>query len=297
MSLPHNLFATAFRQQRVGLMFATIMVIMVYLATLAMAMQMALAGVTYGVGSNLSKHMTVEIPAAPDNNETVQANQLDQVMAKIKNMPEIGQIKPLPKMEVMRLLKPWITDSEVVKSLPIPKQIDIDLAAGRSITATNLQRQLMLIDDDIQVNDRAEWLEQLLLLINGLSAIAWLMISLTGLSLIVAIVLICRTIMAMQHDTIELLHLMGATDRDIAHQFQRHAWRLAWRSAFMGFFLAFLSIVGIAMLLVHFLIAPPTIQQSWLMFVGVIASVPIIAIIVAIITARLSAMTLLRQMP
>lgn len=297
MSLPQNLFALAFRQQKLGIMLTAIMAIMVYLATLATAVQTSLAHVTSAWGNDLQGRMTVEIPAPNGEDAKSQSNRIKQVMDTLKSMPELEKVEKLPDDDIARLLKPWISDSSVLKSLPLPTLIDVQALEGTSIEAETLHKKLSVISSDLKVDNHADWLKQLLLIVRSLSVVAGLMVLLTGTTLAIAIALICRAAMALQHETIELLHIMGATDMDIVKQFQIHTRRLSLPAAAAGFLLALLTIIVLSGMFGHFLGHAPSVNISWFMFGSVVAIVPLAAIAVAVITARISILSLLRRMP
>ncbi|NTU76924.1 MAG: FtsX-like permease family protein [Alphaproteobacteria bacterium] len=103
--------------------------------------------------------------------------------------------------------------------------------------------------------------------------------------------------MAVQHETIELLHLMGATNADIAHQFQNHIRALSWPAASAGYALALATIGLLAYFFNRFGAEPLTFSWTWLLFGGLTAFVPLAAALVATVTARLSVLSLLRRLP
>jgi cell division transport system permease protein len=135
----------------------------------------------------------------------------------------------------------------------------------------------------------------LLRLINGLSLIARLMVFLAALTIVIAIVLVCRAALAAQHETVALLHLMGASDADIARQFQTHARRLSVPAAVAGFGLAALTFAVLALLFSHFTAQPSAF--SWLRPALMGLAAPVAAVAVATITARFSVLRLLWRMP
>ncbi len=297
MNVPANLFTSAFREQRLGLMFTVLVAALVYLASLAVAAQGGLAVVSSGWSRNVQGRLTVEVPFPDDGNAQAHNDHVKKITAALKAMPDVTSVAPLSDSEIASLLKPWFMEGPVLASLPLPALIDIDLKNVTPATTQELRKKLMPIDGDVRISSRAEGLDQLMRLIDGLRIVAGVMIALTGLTLVIAISLICRAAMAVQHDTIELLHFMGATDSDIAGQFVNHARRLSLPAAFLGFLGAAATSVLLFYLMQGFWGLTLAAGHSWFAPGIVMAFVPLAAIIVALVTTRVSVLTFLRRMP
>ncbi len=297
MALPDNLFATAFRQQRLGLMFAAIMAIMVYLATLALAAQISIAKMAFVWSHDLQGSFTIEIPPSPSDAPKAQVERTQKIVSALRTLPGVAEVMPLSDEETAQLLKPWINEPAVLRSLPLPVLIDVRMGAQQTIEANVLQDKLAAIAPEAQVNNHAEELAPLQHLIQGFGVLGGLMIVLTSFTLIITISLICRAAMAVQRETLDLLHLIGTVNTDIACQFQFHTCRLAWPAAVGGFVLALLTAGLLLVLYGHFGPQPPAFNVSWLVSIGIMALVPVAAVIVAVVTARYSVLSLLKQMP
>ena len=294
MSLPRNLFTTAFRQQRLGLMLAAIMTILVYFATIAATGQAFMAHAAMGWSHGQQNRLTVEIPPPP-NTETSRTARVAQIVAALEAMPEVATTRIVSAADTARLLEPWLKDGALARSLPLPNLIDVELAAGRTLETEALRDKLNAIVPNVGVDDPAAWMAELRTLTRSLGLIAAMMVILTGVMLMIAIGLICRAAMAVQHETIELLHLLGATDGEIARQFKRHTFRLAWPSALAGFTLAVMTLVAIGFLLQNFTARLPVLTASSFLWSLAILVVPVLAVLCATLTARLAVLKRLRQ--
>jgi cell division transport system permease protein len=114
---------------------------------------------------------------------------------------------------------------------------------------------------------------------------------------VIAIALICRAVMATERDTIELLHVMGAPDSNIARHFQSHAWRLAWPAAGAGFALAVLSVALLLFFIRHVVDLSALEISRWLGLCLLMALVPCAAVLAATVSARLSVLRHLQAFP
>jgi cell division transport system permease protein len=283
-----KLFAPAFRYQRLGWLFTVIVAIMVYIATFAMAAEAALSSMSLSRGENLRNHLTIEIPAVDDESATPQAERVRQALSVLRAMPGVENAEALSDADTARLLKPWIDDADLLKRLPLPTLISVARRGGETPSADDIGEKLEPVIRDARVDDHAAWLDDFSHFIGSLVLLAGFMIVLTGFALIISISLICRAVMATERDTVELLHIMGASDATIASHFQHHAWRLAFPAAIAGFLLAALSL-GALMLALRHVIDPAALpMMRWAAIGLLLILVPLAAIATAVLSARLT---------
>jgi cell division transport system permease protein len=297
MSLPRNFFAPSFRQRRLGKLFAVLVGIMVFLATFSMVAEATLSAATLAWSLRSEYHLTIEIPAVEDEAAVPQSEKVKQVINILHVMTGLTHVAQVPNDEVERLLKPWIAEPELLKALPMPALIDAERTPNSILTAEDIRQQIKAAAPDAHVDDHAAWLTDLSRFIHGLVALAALMIVLTSITLAIVVSLLCRAIMAAEHETISLLHIMGADDSDIAHHFGYHACRLSWPPALIGFLFALLSAAGLFYFIYGFinLVAIPLLILIGIG--GAILLVPIVAVTLAFVTARISALNTLYALP
>jgi cell division transport system permease protein len=291
------LFSPSFRHQKLGWLFVAIVVIMVYLATFAMAAEAALSSISLSRNQGIADHLTVEIPAVEDEAAIPQAERVKQAVAVLRATPDVANVREVPEQETEHLLEPWISQPELLKKLPLPSLIDVQRRTGASLSASALEDRLRATIADARVDDHAAWLADLTHLVGSLSALAVFMIGLTGVALMIAIGLICRAVMATERDTVELLHIIGAPDANIAKHFQSHAWRLAWPAAVAGFLLAVLNL-GLLLFFIRHVVDLASLQLTrWMQITILVIVVPLTAVGAAALSARYSVIRLLRSLP
>ena len=297
MALPRKFFAPSFRHRRLGTFLSIIVGIMVYMATFVMSAEASLSAMTLAWNHDLNSRLTVEIPAVDDEASVSQADRVKQALAILHAMPAVAKVSAVPEDDAARLLKPWITDPDLLKTLPVPSLIDIERQPNVRLSAEDVRQQLKATLRDVRVDDHAEWLADLARFVDGISVFGGLMISLATLTLALAVSLVCRAIMATERETISLLHIMGAEDNDIAFHFESHARKLACVAALFGFLLASLSAAALLYFMRNFA-DPAILQQShWWILGGMVLSVPVVAIWVSSLSARFSVLNFLRSMP
>lgn len=296
MSLPNQLFTPSFRHQKLHWFFAFIVGIMVYVATFATAAEASLSAITFTWNQGMENHLTIEIPAVDDESSSNQNDRIKQVTAILRAIPGIDQVKRLPEDESLKLLKPWIGE-EALKSLPLPTLLDVTRDETSTLTASDIEERLRNTISDVTVDDHAVWLQDLAHLIRGLAIMGGLMILLTAVTLVIAVSLMCRAIMATERETIVLLHIMGAEDADIAKHFEQQARRLSWPSSFIGFGLAIVSAALLLFFLRHFADPTALAPLQWVGLGAMVLLVPFVAVGIASMSARIAALKLLYAEP
>jgi cell division transport system permease protein len=226
-----------------------------------------------------------------------QAERIKQEVSVLKATPDIIDVRPVPEEETTKLLEPWISEPDLLKKLPLPALIDIERRDGSNVTASELEDRLRATINDARVDDHAAWLADIAHLVGSLSVMAIFMIVLTGGALMISIALICRAVMATERDTVELLHIMGAPDRNIASHFQNHAWRLAWPAALAGFGLAVFSLALLLFFIRHVADLSGMQFARWLELALLVIAVPMAAVLAASFSAKISVVRLLRSLP
>lgn len=297
MSLPRHFFEPSFRHRHLGGFFAALVGIMVFLATFATAAEATLAAVTMTWDRGMREMLTVEIPSVDDESAMPQDERVRQALAILRAVPGVAKATALPETEAAKLLSPWIRSPELLKTLPVPTLIDVERESGSGLLAEDLRRKLHAAAPDARVDDHAEWLNDLARFVEGLTILGGVMIALTGVTLAIAMSLLCRAVMVTERETVGLLHAMGAEDADIARHFERQSRRIAVPASMLGFLLA-LPCAGLCLyFLRHFADASLLQASHWVGLTLAVALVPLCAALIASVSARLSALGFLRALP
>ncbi len=127
----------------------------------------------------------------------------------------------------------------------MPTLVDIRLAQGQPLDQDALAERLENAAPGTILDDHARWLSEARALGRSIAATGLVVIVLVSLAAVTAVVFAVRTGLGVHYDEIEILHLIGAPDRFIAAQFQRHTGRLAAVGAAIGAVLAALTVIGL----------------------------------------------------
>ncbi len=297
MSLPRHLFTPAFRHQNLGRFFGAIVGIMVFISSFAMAAEAVMLTAGYNWGRAMETRLTVELPAVGDEASMSQADRVKEAVSVLRALPGVGSVTPLSDDDVGRLLEPWFNAPDLLKAMPLPALIDVERKSGVALDAAGLRDALKDVVKGARVSDHGEWTQDVRRLLRGLTLLGGMTIALTVFALVMTVNLICRTVIATEHETISLLHLMGAKDIDIARHFQTQAQRIVAPASGLGFFAA-MAVVG-ALVYSTRHIADLSVLE-WGHWAGVCMAsllVPICATALAAFVARLSVMRSIKDFP
>jgi len=136
-------------------------------------------------------------------------------------MSGVAGVRPVPEEEVAGLLEPWLGEHAAEADLPVPAMIEVEMASEGGAQLASFEATVRRVAPSALVSDVAEWLTPLSGLLTSLQ---WLAIGLVALMIAATgatVVLAARASLNTHNATIEILHLMGATDHQIARLFQQ----------------------------------------------------------------------------
>jgi len=279
---------------------------MVYLAILALAGMLVLNDIIRRWDKGTSGTLTVQIAPLSDNglkNGAVELTkkkenrQLQAVVDSLRATPGVESVRSLSEENVLVLLEPWLGKGALGADLPLPKLIDIELEKGFVMDMTALSSRLSSISPGVVIDDHGVWFGRLVDLVQTFRALALVVILFIAIATIGTVVFATRTGLAIHHEAIEVLHLIGAQDSYIARQFASRSLILGLRGGGIGLLLAIPTLWSIDILARslnsgYF----PELSLSLLHWF-VLSSLPIVVSLIAMITARLTVMKTLAKMP
>jgi len=209
---------------------------MVFLACLALAAVLVVERAIQRWDRGLSGQLTVQIPAGKDPAQS--EARLEAVLAVLTATPGVRGVTVMGPEEVRRLLQPWLGGGAELDELPLPAllAVSVDPASPPDLEALN--RRLAEAVPGSFADDHRRWLDDLLALAGSVELAAIAVMLLVGLAAVITVVFVTRTGLEIHRQVIELLHVMGAQDRYIAREFQRHSLQLGLRGGLFGFALA-----------------------------------------------------------
>ena len=212
------------------------------LTVLAAAGGLALNQAASNVTGSIAQRITVQIVEA---NPDLREQQTRAAMTALNGMEGVTTVVRVPDAEIEALIEPWIGAAGEEEGIPIPTMIDADLTEATHDRLDLVEEAILAVAPQARVDDHAQFLAPLAGLIGSLAWLALALVLLTASALAASVILAVRAALNTHRATIEVLHLMGATDFQLARLFQR---RIAL-DALLGGAIGFLSAVIVLLLL------------------------------------------------
>ncbi len=235
--------------------------------------------------------VTVELPAAAD---TPMVNDALEVMQRTIG---IEAAEPIPPASVAALVEPWIGDGNLPADLPLPVLIDVSVIPGAQVDWAEVSARLGDVVPEASLDTGKVWVERLIDLARLAQLVTVVMLLLIVGVGILTVVFATRAGLAVQRSTIELLHLLGATDSYVARQFQRHALWLGLRGGICGVLPAYAVLYGLSHAGER--IEAPLLPELAIGLTGlsVLVALPVATGMIAMLSARLTVLRSLARMP
>jgi cell division transport system permease protein len=260
-----------------------VLAIMMFLTVLAAAAGLGLGNAARNLDSQVGNRLVVQIVEA---NPDMRERQARRALAELGGWLGFEAVQRVPAEEMERLMEPLLGKSALETDVPVPAMIDVDVSEIASLEA--IRTAVTRVAPAARVDDSSQWLEPVAKLIASLRWLAAGLVALMIGATTATVVLAARAALDVHRGTIEVLHLMGATDVQVARLFQR---RIALDAAFGG------TIGLIAAALVLLLIgnrvgalgselvgSAGLPLASWL----VLLALPIIGVVLAMLVARVT---------
>jgi cell division transport system permease protein len=205
-----------------------IIAIMMFLTVIACAGGLALVNAGTALNARLAGRLTVQVVEA---DAEARARQTAELVRAVRALPGVSSVVEADREELARLLEPYLGRDGLESDLPMPSLIDVDLEEASYDAVARVEATATRIAPSARVDRHAQWLAPVSRLFSGLTWLAFAMVLLMAAATAAATVLAARGALNTHRSTIEVLHMMGATDGQVAGLFQR---RIALDALFGG---------------------------------------------------------------
>lgn len=270
---------------------------MVYLALIAATVALLVDHVTQRWQRDLSGQLTVELPGVPGEDATEHAERVDAAVDEISDTNGVIGTRLLDQSEVSRLLSPWLGDQASQLGIPLPDLIAVSLQRDIRPNLSELAERLQAVSPGAAIDDHAAFNSTAL---NFLHTIEVLAVSVLGLVLVATagvVAFVARAGLSIHRRIVEIVHLVGAHDSYVARQFQAQAFRYGFLGSMLGTLLAVLTLVSAGFFAARGAApmgAAVNAFEPWM--VWPLATIPLAAVLIAMITVRLAVLHSLRKM-
>jgi cell division transport system permease protein len=214
---------------------------------------------------------------------------MEAALEVLRALPAVGEAQAVDTARMAELLRPWLGD---VAGLPLPGVIELrlaDLAADPVLIADRVAEAV----PGAVTEAHGVFVARLAAVARALSAAALAALVLVAVVGASVVVLAVRAGIAARRDSVMVLHMLGAADRDIAGRFARRSAWLALLGAILGVALAAALLWGLLQL------AGPMLPEFTLQDLPLpgLAAIPFTAAVIAWGAAMASILMWLRRLP
>jgi len=212
---------------------------MAFIAVFALTLALAVGRLADYWSLDLARTATVRIVA----DDADLAAQTAATLQVLRTTPGIKSAEIIDKAAQLALLEPWLGSALPVDTLPIPRLIDVRLAATPP-DLESLKLRLQAEAPGAVFDDHSYWRQPVLEAAQRLRLMVAISLALTALITVIIVVLSAHNALASNQGIIKTLRLLGARDSYIARAFVRRITLRATIGAVLGMALAMLAVLS-----------------------------------------------------
>ncbi len=271
-----------------------VIAILIALVVVAAAGGLALRNLATTAGAELASALTVQVI---EPNPDLRAARGAAAVKALAATDGVRAVRLVPEAELAAMLEPWLGAGAADADVPIPALIDVELTRSASeAEIKRIEAALAASVPGARVDAQSAFLRPVYDALAALQYLALGLIALVALATGAAVWLAAKNALAGARETVEIMHLLGASDRQITAVFLRDVLREASFGGLVGTLMG----AGAVWLLGQQFAALGSgmasggglIWSDWL----VIAAIPLAGVLLALATARITIAFALRDM-
>ena len=270
--------------------------IMMALTVIAAGAGLALRNLAENARAEIAGGLTVQIL---EGGPLERARQAEVALALLSNREDVAEVRRVPDAEVEALLEPWLGEQDVPEedAIAVPALIDVRLAGPVTPRRLDeLRAALAASAPSARVDAQSGWLAPVF---DAIRTLQWLALGLVGLLAVTsaaAVWLAARSALGSNRESVEIIHLLGGTDGQIARIFQRSIGIDAVLGGFAGLLAGLVTILLLGRQFARLgsgMVAGGSFGAAdWAM----LAAMPLLGTALAMLTARITVLAALRRM-
>ncbi len=270
-----------------------IIAIMMFLTVLSAACALGLGHALVGLRGDLAGGYTIQIVEA---NAAKRAQTVRRVSDYLDGQSAVRSHQVIPEEQMLAQLAPWLGDDVRADELPIPTLIDLSMkSAAGSAKVRQIGQAVKQIAPSARIDAHQGYLEPVEALMRALMWLAGGLVALMMLVTGAVVVLAANSAHAAHRGTIDIIHMLGATDVQVARLFQK---RIAL-DVLLGAAVGTITAAILLWALDSSLHASQSelaglIRLPW-RSIGILLGLPLFALLVAALTARITVMRALER--
>ena len=221
-----------------------VIAIMTYLASLTLGAVSMINDTARSWQSDIAREVTIQV-------RPVEGVDIAEAVAKASQIaesyPGVNGVNVIGEDVMTQLLEPWLGSGLDLKELPVPQLLTIAIDEDNPPDLTAMKIKLIEDVPGASLDDHRAWLDRLVTMAQATIVAGFLVFVMMMAATVLTVVFATRGAMSGNAHVIEVLHFVGAEQRFIANEFQKHFLLLGLRGALAGGALAVLTFLIIGL--------------------------------------------------
>lgn len=180
---------------------------------------------------DIASEVTVQVEP-PDTGDAEKI--VTDVSAFLTKERGISAVRVLSLEDSAQLLEPWLGSIDTLKSLPVPRLIALELDRSTPPDLEAVRASLSGQFQGVTLDDHRGWQRQIRTVTHGFALGGLGILLLVASATTAVIISATRSALSSNREIVEVLHFVGATDRFIAREFEKHFLSLGIRAGLVG---------------------------------------------------------------
>jgi cell division transport system permease protein len=284
----------------VGHALMIVIAIMTFLACLTIGAVSLVQSTAATWQSQISTEATIQIRPVEGQDMEALLHQASTIAQGFSGVKSTGIID---RAATVRLLEPWLGTGLDIDELPVPRLVVVTLDEASPPDFSAIRSALVKDVPGASFDDHRAWVDRLVSMARSTVLIGMAVLGLVIAATVLTVIFATRGAMAGNEHIIEVLHFIGAEQKFVARQFERHFFWTAMKGALCGGALAMAIFLGIAWWSSRNLATPEADQATALFgnfsigsggYTGVVLIILAVSVL-TMITTRMTVIAHLRQ--
>ena len=271
--------------------------ISVFLFSMALAAYFMISQVICSWDNRIIDGLTVQIMPSEETLSTDEEMlRINKVVHFFEGLDGVKKVKQIDEQKIKHLMAPWIGENANIEELPLPVLLDVRLINGKTFDYEKARDSLYTLAPYASIDNHGVWLKKLVKSATSLKTLSVFILILVLIAAVFSSIYAVQTSLKVHQNIIEILHIMGATDDYVAKQYAFRGFLIGLFSSAVGTILSLIALHIVSHLssgLETGLIGAAGLStMHWF----VLASIPLLAGFIAMLTSFLSVKHTLKEM-
>lgn len=214
-----------------GRALSIVVAIMSFLACLTVGAVTLVSGASSNWQADIAREITIQVRPIEEVDTRAEAA---KAAAIARSMPGVASARALDDRENAALLEPWLGAGLEIGELPLPRLVVVQLSDPSKVDMSTLASRLRSQVRGVSLDDHRTWMARLRTMAGATVVVGIAVLAMVFSATALCVVFATQGAMAGNRDIVSVLHFVGAEDRFIVSEFQRHFLVLGLRGGLAG---------------------------------------------------------------